>query len=91
MQPPSALFSLPLAHLPIRPPRFCVPLVSAAEYDNSKPRVEFWEKIAERKAAVAAQKGSLPAKKFEAPKFEAPKFEAPALPSVPKFELPFGK
>ena len=58
----------------------------AAEYDNSKPRVEFWEKIAERKAAVAAQKGSLPAKKFEAPKFEAPKFEAPELP---KFELPF--
>ena len=63
----------------------------AAEYDNSKPRVEFWQKIAERKAAVAAQKGSLPAKKFEAPKFEAPKFEAPKFeaPELPKFELPF--
>ena len=44
-----------------------------------------------RDVAVAAQKGSLPAKKFEAPKFEAPKFEAPKFeaPELPKFELPF--
>ena len=34
---------------------FC--FVPLAEYDNSKPRVEFWERVAERRAAVAAQKG----------------------------------
>ena len=34
---------------------FC--FVPLAEYDNSKPRVEFWEKVADRRAAVAAQKG----------------------------------
>ena len=47
--------------------------------------------LKQQQAAVAAQKGSLPAKKFEAPKFEAPKFEAPKFeaPELPKFELPF--
>merc|ERR1719440_2598847 len=47
--------------------------------EKEGPRQEFWEVIAERRALIAAQKGSLPPK---------PTREAPSLPSPPKFEAP---
>ena len=62
---------------------FC--FVPLKKYDDAKPRVEFWEKIAERRALVAAQKGSLPAPTKKAPSL--PKITPPA---VPEFKLPFG-
>jgi len=55
------------------------------------PRVEFWEKIAERRAIIRETKPERSGPKFSAPKFskpDIPKFEAPA---VPKFSNPFAK